>query len=74
MKWPNRLDGMQIKTYFRLRFTTLNLKLGTAFFILLKFNRLITVIDKKNETVIEFIPIKGVNNIKLANNTKEPTM
>ena len=72
--WPNKLEGKAIKKYFKHNFTMPNLKSGTAFLILLKFSKLMIVIEEKNDTIIEFIPIKGVKIIKQANKTNEPIM
>ena len=74
VKLPSVEDGNAIKKYFNITFKYLKLKFGTAFLILDKLRREIVDIERKKETITEFIPINGVKLIKPANKTIEPIM
>lgn len=73
-KCPKRPQGKANIKYLALVFNKLNLKFGNTFFILFKLSKLIVLIDKKNEIIIEFMPTRGVKIIRDINNTTEPTM
>ena len=73
-KLPNNEEGRAINKYFEIILKYLKLKFGTAFLILDKLRREIVDIERKKETITEFIPINGVKPIKPANKTIEPIM
>jgi len=73
-KLPNREVGNAIKKYFKITLKYLKLKLGTAFLIFDRLRSDIVDIDRKKDTITEFIPINGVKPIKPANKTIEPIM
>ena len=72
IKWPNKLEGAIISEYFKLLDIMLICKLGTAFLIFLVFNNVIKLIDMKCDTIILFIPIRGVKIINETNSATEP--
>jgi len=74
IKWPKRLEGAIISEYLKEWDTKLIFKLGTAFFIFLKFSSVIVDIDKKKETITLLIFIIGVKIIKEMKRIVEPIM
>lgn len=74
IKCPNKDEGRMIKAYLRRSKVTGNSKFGTAFFIFLKFNNAVTMLDKKYEIIIAFTPTKNVSPTKDTSNTIAPIM
>lgn len=74
VKLPSKLVGIAIKMNFMINDTNLKLKFGRVFLIFAIFKMEIVVIERKKETIIEFIPIIGVKTIKLINKIIEPIM
>lgn len=69
---PNKTEGSIIRKYFNKSLNKFKFKSGTIFFIFRIFSIVIVVIDRKNDTLTEVIPISGVKIIKPANRTIEP--
>ena len=74
IKCPIRLEGITSNVYLNVVEIKFNSRFGTAFFIFLRFNNVINVIEIKNATMMLFIPIRGVKVIKQTNSSSEPTM
>ena len=72
IKLPSRLVGNMIKEYLIDNDSILILMPGTDFCILWIFRSDIIVIDKKNDTIIELMPMSGVRAIRDMNNIIDP--
>ena len=74
MKWPNRLDGREIRVYLKDSEIKFSSRFGNDFLMVFKFNNDIKLIEIKNDTVTALIPIVGVKISKLNISVSEPMM
>lgn len=74
MNIPSSVDGIIISKYFASRLKIFKLRLGIVFLIFRILSKVIVVIDRKKETLIELIFISGVRIISPAKRTSEPKM
>lgn len=73
-KWVSKLTGATTSVYLKLLENKLNFRAGIFCLIFLRLSRVIVVMDKKKETITEFMPISGVKITRQASKTTEPKM